>query len=281
MKTFLEKLLFPDAAVNKARLTDTIAGKTIVITGASYGIGRELALLFSAYKVHLVIIARTEDKLREVAATVTKNGSACRVVAADLYQESGVELVIETLNSLPGGIDLFISNAGKSITRPLAQSLDRYHDFTRTNALNYLAPVRMLLAATPLLNLGGQIINVSALNVLLLPAPTWAAYQASKTAFDQWMRSNLAEWKIMGIAAKTIYLPLVRTRMITPTERYKNQPTMQPEQAAIRVAKLIYIKGNYSKPWWAVFAQTASFLSKSLWEKLSFFRLNKRSSRDT
>jgi len=277
LKTFTEHLLFPDVTVNKVKLAGKISGKTIVITGASYGIGEQLALLFSHYKVHLVLIARTEDKLQEIAAIVTRNGSDCSVIPANLYQEEETDRVVGALLNLPQGIDIFISNAGKSITRSLAASLGRYHDFTRTNSLNYLAPVKLLLAVTPLLKARkGQLVNVSAVNVLLLPAPGWAAYQASKTALDQWFRANLAEWKIMGITAKTIYLPLVRTRMIAPNENYKNYPAMQPLQAALRIAKLLYSSGNYSKPWWVVVAQAGSFFGRYIWEKLSFSHLSKR-----
>lgn len=272
-----ERFLFPPAAVNPARLFYALTGKTVVITGASYGIGREVALLFSAFKTHLVLIARTEEKLQDLAHQAQQNGARCTIITADLYQEAGADRVIDALLNLPGGIDIFISNAGKSIMRGLEQSLGRYHDFTRTNALNYLAPVKILLAVTPALQKSnGQIINVSALNVLLLPAPKWAAYQASKTAFDQWMRCNLPEWKIMGITAKTIYLPLVRTKMIAPNAHYKNYPAMQPRQAAIRIAKLVCSGHYYSKPWWAVFAQAGSFFGRRTWQWLAYTHLKKQ-----
>jgi NAD(P)-dependent dehydrogenase (short-subunit alcohol dehydrogenase family) len=56
-------------------------------------------------------------------------------------------------------------------------------------ALNYHAPVRLLLRLVPRLReRRGQIVNVSALNLLMNPMPYWAAYQASKSAFDQWLR---------------------------------------------------------------------------------------------
>jgi NAD(P)-dependent dehydrogenase (short-subunit alcohol dehydrogenase family) len=74
------------------------------------------------------------------------------------------------------------------------------------------------------------VINVSAVNVLLVPAPKWAAYQASKTAFDQWFRSVGPELNARGVSTTSIYLPLVRTRMMEPTKEYKNMPAMQPEQ---------------------------------------------------
>jgi short-subunit dehydrogenase len=276
-RTIQEKLLFPRVTVNRTKLSKEISGKTIVITGASYGIGEELSLLFSEYRVHLILIARTKEKLEAIAQKVTSNGSRCSLIVADLYQEKEVEKVIETLQNIDNGIDIFISNAGKSIMRSLEDSLDRYHDFTRTNSLNYLSPLRLSLALTPLLSSRkGIIINVSAINVLLLPAPKWAAYQASKTAFDQWFRCNLPEWKAMGIRAKTLYLPLVRTRMILPTEKYKNFPAMAPNQAAFRIAKLLYSKNHYDKNWWVVFPQIGSFFGKRLWEKMAYFSIIQR-----
>ncbi|MCW4470490.1 SDR family NAD(P)-dependent oxidoreductase [Flavobacterium sp. MFBS3-15] len=276
MKTIVERFLFPKSTISHERLRKAIFGKTIVITGASYGIGEELALLFSGYEVHLVLIARTEEKLLTLSETVRSNGSKCTLIPADLYRENEVGRVIEELGILDC-IDIFISNAGKSINRSLQNSLDRYHDFTRTNSLNYLAPVRLLLAMTPKLKANkGQVINVSAINVLLPPASGWAAYQASKTAFDQWFRSNSAEWKSMRIQVKTIYLPLVRTRMIAPNENYKNYPAMQPQQAAVRIARLVCSGSNSSKPWWAIFVQAGGFFGRGLWERYSLYRIRRQ-----
>lgn len=275
-KKITQHILFPAATVNTPRLLRKVSGKTIVITGASYGIGEQLALLLSLYGVHLILIARTAEKLEQVQKQVLQNGSECTFIAADLYQENETDRVIAELQRLPRGIDIFISNAGKSIHRPLKKSLKRYHDFTRTNTLNYLAPVKIILAITPLLQCKkGCIINISALNVLLLPAPGWSAYQASKTAFDQWFRCNLAEWKLMGIAAKTIYLPLVKTRMIEPNEQYKHYPAMEPGQAAIRITRLICSSKKHSKPWWAATLQAAGFLGRNIWEKMAFHYLAK------
>jgi short-subunit dehydrogenase len=275
--TFIETLLFPKTKLNAQQLRQKINGKTIVITGASFGIGEQLALLFSNYYVHLVLIARSQDKLAALSKTIIENGSGCTIIAADLYQEHDLDLVIKQLASLEKGIDIFISNAGKSITRSLLESIGRYQDLIKTNTLNYLAPAKMMLAITPILSQNkGQIINVSAMNVLLLPAPKWAAYQASKSALDQWMRCHWAEWKVMGIQVKTIYLPLVRTRMIAPNLEYQHYPAMQPDQAAVRIANLISSNQTLIKPWWAIFPQTASFFGRAVWQTLSYLKARKK-----
>jgi NAD(P)-dependent dehydrogenase (short-subunit alcohol dehydrogenase family) len=109
--------------------------------------------------------------------------------------------------------------------------LQRAHDFERTIQLNYLAPVKLCLALIPKLQqTHGQIINVSAINVLMAPTVNWAAYQASKTVFDQWLRCASAELENQHIKISTAYLPLIRTRMIEPTQIYNHAPPYNPNK---------------------------------------------------
>lgn len=263
----VEYLLFPPFHYNREKLGDHIRGKTIVITGASYGIGEQVAKEFSVYNVHLILIARSLEKLEQLKQELESNGSKVTVIAANLYEEAEVDTLLGMLKALPGGIDLFISNAGKSIRRPLMESLDRYHDITRTNSLNFLAPAKLLLGLTALFRQKKtQIINISAMNVLLPPTACWAAYQASKTAFDQWFRCHIPEWYAAGITASRVYFPLVRTRMIAPNVNYRDTPAMTPEHAARIVAKLCYTKATIYKPWWAWFAELGGFLGQRLFE---------------
>lgn len=266
-RTFAEYVLFPSFPYSLKKLEAAVRGKTIVITGASFGIGERLARELSLCKVHLVLIARSLDKLQELKTGVESSGSRATIINADLYREEEAERVLAQLKALPGGIDIFVNNAGKSIMRPLMESFERYHDVTRTNSLNYLAPVKLILGLMPvLMKKQAQIINVSAVNVLLPPAPHWAAYQASKTAFDQWFRCNRAEWKLAGIGSSRAYFPLVRTRMIAPNPMYRNAPAMPVEQAARILAKMCYTRTALYKPWWLVFVQGASFFSRPLFD---------------
>lgn len=243
----IKQILFPPSIFSASKLQRKIDGKTILITGASFGIGRELALLLSQFNCHLILAARTEEKLIEVKQEIDSKEATCEIHALDLRDEEKRSTFISSVDNL----DYLILNAGKSIRRPLKDSLDRFHDITRTNDINYLAPAHLSLAFIPKLqNVKGKIINVSAINVLYPPPPFWAVYQASKTSFDQWFRANEIEMNIMGIRTSTIYLPLVRTRMIAPNEKYKKVPAMTPDQAAKRIAKLIYGNRRYHKPWW-------------------------------
>jgi len=276
--SWIESILFPRVDINRRRLHAHLSGKTIVITGASSGIGEALALQLSDMPVHLILIARRENKLLELKERIVGNGAAqVSIFAADLRQQEAMEALLSWLLTLPDGIDIVVSNAGKSIKRSVYASLDRYHDFTRTIAINYLAPVQLLLALIPLLEQRkGHIINVSTINMLLVPFPYWSAYQASKSAFDQWLRAVAPELRAKGIKASTFYLPLVRTPMIAPTAAYQSMPAMQPEHAALHISKAMYtFKRNY-KPWWIWPAEGLSFFMRGVWERLAPRWMGKR-----
>ncbi|WP_020620362.1 SDR family NAD(P)-dependent oxidoreductase [Paenibacillus daejeonensis] len=278
--SLLEKLLFPPVHLDREKLAACVRGKTIAITGASSGIGERLAYLMGEYEVRLILIARREDKLRSMQKGI-EGDPAMRakvvVAAADLRNESEMNAVLSQLQQLPDGLDILVSNAGLSIRRPIEASLERYHDFTRTMAINYFAPVRLMLALIPVLReRKGQIINISTINTALIPLPYWAAYQASKQAFDTWLRSAAPELHAMGIATTSIYLPLVRTPMIEPTASYRDMPAMSADHVSQLIAKSIYSRRSRWSPWWLVFGQLASLTGRGVWERVMPGVLRKR-----
>lgn len=265
--SLFEHFLFPPTFLNRQQLGRQLEGKTVLITGASSGIGEQLAYLLSEIKVHLILVARREDKLLAMKSEIETKAAQISVFPADLRNQKEMEGLLTFLHQLPDGLDIIISNAGHSISRSIHQSLDRYHDFTRTMAINYFAPVQLLLSTLLLLEKKkGHIINVSTVNALLLPLPHWAAYQASKAASDTWFRSAAPELNMMGISTTSIYLPLVRTPMILPTAAYQKLPAMSPQHVAKIICNSIYTKRRTYKPWWLIFGQLASVLFRRCWE---------------
>jgi short-subunit dehydrogenase len=260
-------LFFPILWFSRARLRRRLAGKTVLITGASFGIGGSLAEALADTKAHLLLVARTADKLLEVKQKVEAKGGRAEVFPCDLSNATAVQALLEQLLQLPGGIDVVVSNAGKSIRRSIFDSLDRLHDFTRTINLNYLGPVQLLLALLPtLVARRGHVINISTVNAVLLPAPWWAAYQASKVAFDQWFRSVGPELNAHGVATTSIYVPLVRTRMSEPTRVLRYLPAMQPGDVARVICRAINSRRRSYKPWWLWPAELGSVLFRWPWE---------------
>jgi NAD(P)-dependent dehydrogenase (short-subunit alcohol dehydrogenase family) len=132
-----------------------------------------------------------------------------------------------------GGIDVLINNAGRSIRRSVAASYDRFHDFERTIQLNYFGALKLILAFLPGMRerKSGHIINVSSIGVQT-NTPRFSAYVASKSALDAFSRCTAPEVVGDNVKFTTVYMPLVRTPMIEPTDIYKAFPTLTPEEAA-------------------------------------------------
>ncbi|MCR2806389.1 SDR family NAD(P)-dependent oxidoreductase [Paenibacillus soyae] len=264
---FIESLLFPKPRLDEDGLRRSMAGKTILITGASSGIGEKLAYLLGRTDACLVLVARRMDKLEAIREAIASQGGKVSVYAADLREESELDALSAWLRERPQGLDIVFSNAGKSIRRPVMESLDRFHDFQRTMAVNYFAPVRLLLAVLPELERRrGHIVNVSTINASLIPFPYWAAYQASKSAFDTWLRAAAPELNARGIRVTSCYLPLVRTPMIEPTAAYRKLPAMSPEHAARWIAAAVLANRRTIAPWWLPPGQLASLIGRGLWE---------------
>ncbi|WP_058763555.1 SDR family NAD(P)-dependent oxidoreductase [Exiguobacterium chiriqhucha] len=278
--TLLERFLFFSPSFHFEKMKQEVDGKTVLITGASSGIGKAFAYLLADTTAHLILVARSEASMNAMKVDIEQSSARVTVFPADLRNEEERKELLAFLHQLTDGLDVFVSNAGISINRPIAKSLDRYHDFTRTMALNYFAPVQLLLSLIPMLaKKNGQIINVSTINALLFPIPYWAAYQASKTVFDTWLRSAEPELKVKNIYTTSIYLPLVRTPMIKPTIAYQSSPAMSPVHVAELIGHALYTKRNVYKPWWLMLGQFASVVFRSPLS-LIVLRLVKNKERD-
>lgn len=273
--TFLSNVLFPIFKPDFSRLAQRLHHKTIIITGASYGIGEALSYILADIDCRLILLARTTEKLQTIQHQLSAKKAQIEIFPIDLRNNEQIDHFLNHIEH--NQIDILINNAGHSICRPIMQSLHRLHDFERTMQLNYFAPVKLCLALIPKLQQTlGQIINVSAINVLLAPTVNWAAYQASKTAFDQWLRCASAELENQNIKISTAYLPLVRTRMIEPTKLYDHVPALQPQQAATIICRLLLTRKHHYKPWWTIPAQLASVLFNPIWQKINYFYVKRK-----
>jgi NAD(P)-dependent dehydrogenase (short-subunit alcohol dehydrogenase family) len=137
-------------------------------------------------------------------------------------------------------IDMVVNNAGRSIRRSIALSLDRFHDFERTMQLNYFGAIRLVMGLMPHMKERrfGHVVNVSSIGVQTNP-PRFSAYVASKAALDAWTRVVSSELIGDNITFTTIHMPLVRTPMIAPTKMYDSIPTLSPDEAGDVVCEAI------------------------------------------
>jgi NAD(P)-dependent dehydrogenase (short-subunit alcohol dehydrogenase family) len=215
-------------------------GKTILVTGASSGIGEATALAVAERGAVTLLVARRVDDLARVVAAVEARGGTAYAYPCDLTDGPAVDRMVATVTAEHGGVDMLVNNAGRSIRRSLSLSYNRMHDFERTMAINYFAPVRLILGLLPHMveQRSGHVANILTWGVQV-KAPKFAAYISSKTALDTFSRIAGRETYGDGVTFTNIRLPLVRTDMIGPTDAYRGAPALTPEQAAARVVRAL------------------------------------------
>jgi NAD(P)-dependent dehydrogenase (short-subunit alcohol dehydrogenase family) len=229
---YWERNLDPDLFRDRS-LASVIKGKKVLITGASSGIGLETALKVGEAGGEVLLVSRTREKLEEVASQVEELGGTAHVHPADLSDLEDIERLAAEVLEEHGGVDVLVNNAGRSIRRSVAASYDRFHDYERTMQLNYFGALKLILAFLPGMRerKSGHIINVSSIGVQT-NTPRFSAYVASKAALDAFSRCVAPEVIQDNVKFTAVYMPLVRTPMIAPTDIYKAFPTLTPDEAA-------------------------------------------------
>ncbi|MEO6468435.1 MAG: SDR family oxidoreductase [Acidimicrobiia bacterium] len=210
-----------------------LAGRRVVITGASSGIGRATALQVAQHGGVPILVARRAEALDDVRKEVELAGGQAWVYACDITEAESVDTLVKQLLTDHDAIDMLVNNAGRSIRRSIKLSYDRFHDFERTMSLNYFGAVRLILGLLPHMTERrfGHIVNVSSIGVQTNP-PRFSAYVASKAALDAFSRVVATETFGDGVTFTNIHMPLVRTPMIGPTSLYDAFPTRSPDEAA-------------------------------------------------
>jgi NAD(P)-dependent dehydrogenase (short-subunit alcohol dehydrogenase family) len=230
--TYWEEHLDTDTA-RDAAVVERLRDRTVVITGASSGIGKVVALKVAQAGGVPLLVARGKEKLEDTRAEIESRGGRAHVYACDLSDLEAIDALCEQLLLEHDSIDFVVNNAGRSIRRSLALSQDRFHDFERTMQLNYFGAIRLVMGLLPAMRAQqhGHVVNVSSIGVQTSP-PRFSAYVASKAALDSWSNVVASELVGDGIGFSTIHMPLVRTPMIAPTKIYQKFPTISPAQAA-------------------------------------------------
>jgi NAD(P)-dependent dehydrogenase (short-subunit alcohol dehydrogenase family) len=233
---YWERHLDPDLFIDRS-LKGTVAGKVVLVTGGSSGIGLAAAHKFAEAGATTIICGRDQDKLDEACKEAKAKGYKFIAYPADIADMADCDRFVQALIKDHGGVDFLINNAGRSIRRAVEASYDRFHDFERTMQLNYFGCLRVTMGLLPgmVAKKKGHVVNISSIGVLT-NAPRFSAYVASKAALDAWTRCASSEFADQGITFTTINMPLVRTPMIAPTNLYNNIKTLSPEEAADMVA---------------------------------------------
>jgi NAD(P)-dependent dehydrogenase (short-subunit alcohol dehydrogenase family) len=220
-------------------LPSPLAGHTVLITGASSGIGEATAYAVARRGARVLLVARRAQALERVRMTIEEDGGIAEAYTCDLTDGAAVDALVARLLAEHGAIDYLVNNAGRSIRRSLELSYDRFHDVERTMAVNYFGPVRLTMGLMPAMRAQrfGHVVNIVTWGIQI-KAPKFAPYIASKTALDTFSRIAGREAFFDNVTFTNMRVSLVQTPMTAPTEGYAARGEL-PEHAAERVVRAL------------------------------------------
>ncbi len=192
----------------------TLLGKTALITGASRGIGKAVALSYAQHGAHVVLLARGQKKLEEVDDHIRAQGGQSTLVPFDLKKIDELEALGPLLADRFGGLDVFVGNAGiLSALTPVAHS--KIKDWHDSFALNVTANVQLVRTLDPLLRASsaGRAIFVTS-GLSLDVEPFFGSYAASKAALNVMAQTWAAETKNTNLKINLVNPGAVDTAML-------------------------------------------------------------------
>jgi NAD(P)-dependent dehydrogenase (short-subunit alcohol dehydrogenase family) len=169
--------------------------KSVLVTGASQGLGHALALNLAAQGAKVALVARHKAKLDQTVNEIRANGGIAFGIVADVGEKESIYPIVGQATALAGPIDVLINNASTLGPTPLRLLLDtECEDFERVLQVNTLGPFRLLkaVAGSMILRQSGVIVNISS-DAAVEAYPTWGIYSASKAALDHLTRIAGAE----------------------------------------------------------------------------------------
>ena len=230
---------------------------TALITGASGGIGLELARIFAANRHDVVLVARSEDKLRELARECEQKGVKAHVVAADLAKPEAARTIVDRVAALGLPIDVLVNNAGVGV----------YGRFVETPLENELESIQVNLVALTALTKrflppmiarrSGRILNVAS-TAAFVPGPLMAVYYATKAYVVSFSEAIANEVEGTGVTV-TVLCPgptatgfqaaanLEGSRIVSLLRKADSSSVAQAGYEAMMAGKVVAVPGLSNK----------------------------------
>lgn len=230
-------------------MTQPFKDQIVLITGASMGIGREIALAFAEQGAQLVLAARSLAALEKVAQEAFQRGAECLVAKTDITKPAEVDALFEQIRQRHGRLDILVNNAGKgqySLWKNAESATEE--DVFR---LNFFSLVELTRKALPLLRQSAgmrKIVNLSSI-ASYLAVPKMGLYCASKAALNAFSDTLRIELKPEGIGVLSVYPGIINTGFSANAanpgqekvpEEYKTRGKgMDPRKLALKILQAI------------------------------------------
>ena len=209
-----------------------LEGKTALITGASQGIGKALAIGFARLGANIIITARNQEKLERTFEEVESQGVTGLIVPGDVQNYDDVQKIISLGKEKFNHIDILVNNAGFSRLKPITKMrIEQFQDIIKTNVLGVYNFTHAIVPHMIEIG-GGTIVNTGSL-IINSPGPRWSAYSMSKSALLGFTECLGIELKGYQININTIMPGPVNTplfRMGMTEEMIKAIGPMSPEE---------------------------------------------------
>lgn len=223
-------------------------GKTVLLTGASSGMGQDLALLLAGFGAKLVLVARRAQKLEALAAECTAVGAEVLVCAGDVSDRARMAAVAAEAQDRFGFVDIAIANAGVGGLNPAPRFDLEIHE--RTFAINVMGTANTLAPfIRPMVEAGrGQLVGISSL-AAFRGLPNAASYASSKAAQARMLESWRVDLRPKGVAVSCIHPGFIVSPM-TDHDQFQ-MPFMVPtRRSSILIARAIAKRRSvYLYPW--------------------------------
>ena len=223
-------------------------GKVVLVTGASSGIGRALAVELGRRGALLGLTARRVEELAKAAEEVARAGGQALALPADVRNAAEINLVAERLRERWGRIDVLVANAGMSTTTA-GTNLDA-GEAGNVISINVIGVVNSVAAVLPdMVKRGsGHLVAISSL-ASYRGMPKSGAYSASKAAVSTFFESLRVDLRRSGVAVTVIHPGFIRTPM-TANRKKKLPFLLEVDDAACRIVKAIERRARtYAVPW--------------------------------
>ena len=222
-------------------MSDSLAGQTALVTGASKGIGAAIARELGARGAHVILTARNAAGLEEVEQAIHDAGGSATIAPLDLSESDGVARLAQAISGRWDTLDILVICAAYLPNLSPVTQIDG-KEFSKAMTVNVLATQSLLAAFDPMLKRSGnaRVIGLTS-SVGETPRAYWSAYGASKSAFDNLLSAYGDEVeKISKIRVATIDPGATRTEMRARAYPGEDPQTVKPpETVATHVADLL------------------------------------------